>query len=96
VPQPPPKGQLPQDASENSLNTSVPAAIATSAVNHQEHPDLRVFGLLTFLVSECLMFGGFFATYLLLRGGAEVWPPGGTEVELCDLKGSGHYALPKT
>jgi cytochrome c oxidase subunit 3 len=68
------------DASENSLNTSV--AIATSEVHHEEHSDLRVFGLLTFLISESLMFGGFFATYLLLRGGAEVWPPEGTEVEL--------------
>jgi cytochrome c oxidase subunit III len=28
------------------------------------------------------MFCGFFATYLLLRGGAEAWPPEGTEVEL--------------
>jgi cytochrome c oxidase subunit III len=49
---------------------------------HEAHPDLRVWGLLTFLISESLMFGGFFATYLLLRGGAEVWPPEGTEVEL--------------
>jgi cytochrome c oxidase subunit III len=49
---------------------------------HAEHPDLRVWGLLTFLISESLMFGGFFATYLLLRSGNEVWPPEGTEVEL--------------
>lgn len=70
------------DASENSLNTSVLPATAMSTVHHEEHPDLRVFGLLTFLASESLMFGGFFATYLLLRGGAEAWPPKGTEVEL--------------
>jgi cytochrome c oxidase subunit 3 len=49
---------------------------------HGEHPDLRVWGLLTFLISESLMFGGFFATYLLLRGSNQVWPPAGTEVEL--------------
>ncbi|MEC4816783.1 MAG: heme-copper oxidase subunit III [Scytonema sp. PMC 1069.18] len=53
-----------------------------SAVHHEEHHDFRVLGLLTFLISESLMFGGFFATYLFLRGGAEVWPPEGTEVEL--------------
>ena len=28
------------------------------------------------------MFGGFFATYLLLRGATAAWPPEGTEVEL--------------
>jgi cytochrome c oxidase subunit III len=55
--------------------------IATT-IAHQEHPDFRVFGLLTFLISESLMFGGFFATYLILRGGSQVWPPEGTKVEL--------------
>ncbi|HEY9832939.1 MAG TPA: heme-copper oxidase subunit III [Stenomitos sp.] len=68
------------DTPDNILNTSVPPAV--SEAHHEEHPDLRVFGLLTFLISESLMFGGFFATYLLLRGGAETWPPEGTEVEL--------------
>ncbi|MDJ0734949.1 MAG: heme-copper oxidase subunit III [Nostocaceae cyanobacterium] len=51
-------------------------------VHHEEHPDLRVVGLLTFLVSESLMFGGFFATYLFFRAQNSVWPPEGTEVEL--------------
>lgn len=70
------------DAPENILNSSVPPASATSVEHHEEHEDLRVLGLLTFLASESLMFGGFFATYLLFKGGAEVWPPEGTEVEL--------------
>ena len=57
--------------------------IATSTPQHSEHhPDLRVWGLLTFLVSESLMFGGFFATYLFFRANTSVWPPEGTEVEL--------------
>ncbi|MDJ0692897.1 heme-copper oxidase subunit III [Mastigocoleus sp. MO_188.B34] len=50
--------------------------------HHEEHPDFRVLGLLTFLVSESLMFGGFFAAYLFYRGLADVWPPHETEVEL--------------
>jgi cytochrome c oxidase subunit 3 len=49
---------------------------------HEEHPDLRVWGLITFLASESLMFGGFFATYLFFKGTTAVWPPEGTEVEL--------------
>jgi cytochrome c oxidase subunit 3 len=66
----------PSKAELNSYATPV-------EVNHpEEHPDLRVWGLLTFLLSESLMFGGFFTAYLLLRGAAEAWPPEGTEVEL--------------
>lgn len=47
-----------------------------------EHPDFRVFGLLTFLVSESLMFAGFFIAFLVYRGAAAQWPPEETEVEL--------------
>lgn len=50
--------------------------------HYHDHPDFRVLGLLVFLVSESLMFGGLFATYLLLRSLHEQWPPAGTEVEL--------------
>ncbi|NEQ99075.1 MAG: heme-copper oxidase subunit III [Cyanothece sp. SIO2G6] len=51
-------------------------------LSDHEHHDFRVFGLLTFLFSESLMFGGFFATFLVLRGAAAQWPPEETEVEL--------------
>ena len=59
-------------------------AIATenTPAHHEEHADLRVLGLITFLISESLMFGGFFATYLFYRGTTANWPPEGTEVEL--------------
>ncbi|WGV23916.1 cytochrome c oxidase subunit 3 [Halotia branconii] len=57
--------------------------IATTNEHHEEHhPDLRIWGLLTFLASESLMFGGFFATFLFFRGITAVWPPEATEVEL--------------
>jgi cytochrome c oxidase subunit III len=67
------------DPAETTLEQFTPATAAAPA---EHHADLRVWGLLTFLISESLMFGGFFATYLVLRGGAAVWPPEGTEVEL--------------
>lgn len=63
----------------NYAEASAPVAAVAS---HEEHPDLRVWGLLTFLFSESLMFGGFFAAYLFLRGVSAQWPPEGTEVEL--------------
>jgi cytochrome c oxidase subunit 3 len=61
--------------------TTATASIAAEHL-HEEHQDLRVFGLLTFLASESLMFGGLFATYLIFMTTKEVWPPEGTEVEL--------------
>lgn len=51
--------------------------------DHEEHhQDLRIWGILTFLGSESLMFGGFFATYLIFYSTYTTWPPEGTEVEL--------------
>ncbi|GAA6620955.1 heme-copper oxidase subunit III [Scytonema sp. NUACC26] len=68
---------------EAAKHINNPIALETTNVHHhEEHPDLRVLGLSAFLVSESLMFGGFFATYLFFRGSADVWPPQGTEVEL--------------
>jgi cytochrome c oxidase subunit III len=54
----------------------------SAAASHHAHPDYRVLGLLVFLVSESLMFGGMFASYLIYRSAAASWPPEGTEVEL--------------
>ncbi|MEO1147110.1 MAG: heme-copper oxidase subunit III [Cyanobacteria bacterium J06638_22] len=65
-------------STDSNLDVNAPTAEAA----HEEHADLRVWGLLTFLASESLMFGGFFAAYLFLRGIATQWPPEGTEVEL--------------
>lgn len=57
-------------------------ATTNDTSHHEEHPDFRVLGLLTFLASESLMFGAFFAAYLFYRGLADIWPPHETEVEL--------------
>lgn len=65
----------------STINTSQVAETSTIS-HHEEHHDLRVWGLLTFLISESLMFGALFATYLVLKGSATEWPPEGTEVEL--------------
>jgi len=65
-------------------NTKQPVVTshAATAEHHGEHPDYRVLGLLVFLISESLMFGGLFAAYLIYRSGTGSWPPEGTEVEL--------------
>ncbi|MCS6959162.1 MAG: heme-copper oxidase subunit III [Pseudanabaenaceae cyanobacterium SKYGB_i_bin29] len=62
---------------------SISHDLAAQAVDHHhDHPDLRVFGLLLFLVSEGMIFMGLFSAYLLYRSGYEVWPPADTEVEI--------------
>jgi cytochrome c oxidase subunit III len=52
------------------------------AGERSEHEDFRVLGLIVFLASESLMFGGLFASYLIYRAAHSVWPPEGTDVEL--------------
>ena len=69
------------DTTNNLVDTSVHST-PVEVAHHEEHQDLRVFGLLTFLASESLMFGGLFAAYLIYRANAGVWPPEETEVEL--------------
>ncbi len=64
------------DTAQNGRN---PAAADTG---HAEHGDYRLLGLITFLFSESLMFGGLFASYLVYRSSNGAWPPEGTEVEL--------------
>jgi cytochrome c oxidase subunit 3 len=44
------------------------AGAASASSEHQhEHPDLRLFGLATFLVADGMTFAGFFAAYLTFR-----------------------------
>jgi len=59
-----------------------PETTAAAEVEHAEHHDFRVLGLITFLSSEFLMFAGFFTLFLVYRAEAVSWPPEGTEVEL--------------
>lgn len=62
-----------------ALNSSHSSAIApTHSVAHEAHPDLRMFGVVTFLVSESMIFLGLFVAYLILRSVAPIWPPEGT------------------
>ncbi|MEM8806801.1 MAG: heme-copper oxidase subunit III, partial [Cyanobacteria bacterium P01_G01_bin.38] len=50
---------------------------------HEEHPDLRMFGVLVFLCAESMIFLGLFIAYLSFRLMAPAWPPEGTpELEI--------------
>lgn len=53
-------------------------AIAHGHGEHGEHPDLRLFGFILFLISESMLFVGLFVAYGAFRVVAESWPPVGT------------------
>ncbi|MDJ0732983.1 MAG: heme-copper oxidase subunit III [Nostocaceae cyanobacterium] len=55
---------------------------AATAEAHAEHPDLRMFGLIVFLIAEGMIFMGMFGAYLTFRSALPVWPPEGVEREL--------------
>lgn len=59
-----------------------PELLLAEASDDHAHHDYRILGLLTFLVSESLMFGALFAVFLIFRGQFAEWPPADTEVEL--------------
>lgn len=49
-----------------------------AAPHHEEHPDLRIFGVIVFLVAEAMIFLGLFVAYFAFRVISPVWPPEGT------------------
>jgi cytochrome c oxidase subunit 3 len=51
---------------------------ASAAAHHEEHPDLRVFGLICFFLAEGMIFAGLFIAYLTFRAVYPEWPPAGT------------------
>jgi cytochrome c oxidase subunit 3 len=69
------------DQSQAELNYA--GAHASAVGHHSEHPDLRLFGFIVFLISESMLFLGLFVAYLTFRAVATTWPPAGTpELEL--------------
>ncbi len=65
-----------------SISNSPDPAVQAEGIHAEHHPDYKVWGVLTFLASESLMFGGLFATYLIFMSTNQTWPPEETEVEL--------------
>lgn len=68
---------------QGSAPIDQPQAHAAVTEQHSEHPDLRLFGFIVFLVSESMLFVGLFVAYLTFKAVAPDWPPEGTpELEL--------------
>ncbi len=51
--------------------------------HHKAHPDLRMFGVVVFLIAESMIFLGLFGAFLIYKSTLPAWPPEGTpELEL--------------
>jgi cytochrome c oxidase subunit III len=51
----------------DSLTIATAELVAQHHEDHEEHPDLRIFGLFMFLVAEGMIFMGLFVAYLTFR-----------------------------
>ncbi|MEO1400699.1 MAG: heme-copper oxidase subunit III [Cyanobacteria bacterium J06635_1] len=66
-----------------NLNETIAVSQDAHGHGHEEHPDLRMFGVLVFLCAESMIFLGLFIAYLSFRLMAPAWPPEGTpELEI--------------
>lgn len=59
------------DPSKTTLNYHHEEAAV--AHGHEEHPDLRVFGVIIFLIAEAMIFLGLFTAYLTFRAVSPNW-----------------------
>jgi cytochrome c oxidase subunit 3 len=66
------------DPTKAALNYHAGEVTAAHGHGHGEHPDLRVFGVIVFLIAEAMIFLGLFIAYLTFRAVAPTWPPEGT------------------
>lgn len=67
------------DETKTSLNYHPEVA---ETHGHEEHPDLRMTGVVVFLIAETMIFLGMFGAFLIYRTLFPVWPPNGIEREL--------------
>ncbi|NEP62518.1 MAG: heme-copper oxidase subunit III [Symploca sp. SIO2G7] len=63
----------------SAINQTETVTLAPAHDHGEEHPDLRMFGVLVFLCAESMIFLGLFIAYLSFRLMAPAWPPAGTE-----------------
>jgi cytochrome c oxidase subunit 3 len=55
--------------------SATPATVVPAAERHQRGIPTALFGMVLFISSEVMFFGGFFGAYFDIRAGQKVWPP---------------------
>ena len=56
--------------------------MSTTPTTRSAEISAPALGMLLFISSELMFFGGLFAAYFTIRGRANVWPPEGTHLEV--------------
>jgi heme/copper-type cytochrome/quinol oxidase subunit 3 len=65
-----------------AMQAAVHPAPGHAAPHHEEGMSRGMAGMVLFIASEVMLFGGLFACYFYVRNQAETWPPEGIEHEL--------------
>ncbi len=60
-------------------------AIPAGGAHKQEGIPSALLGMVLFIASEALFFGGFFGAYFDLRAGQKVWPPASPPIEKLEI-----------
>jgi len=55
--------------------SATPAATTPTRTGHRQAISLSLFGMVLFISSEVMFFGGFFGAYFDIRAGNPTWPP---------------------
>jgi cytochrome c oxidase subunit III len=63
--------------------SSAPAT--TSQTGHRQDIPLSLFGMVLFISSEVMFFGGFFGAYFDIRASNSVWPPAVPHIEPLEI-----------
>jgi len=65
-----------------AMDVAAVSAHGHGGAHHEEGMSRGMFGMVLFIASEVMLFGGLFAAYFFVRNQSSSWPPAGTEEEL--------------
>jgi cytochrome c oxidase subunit 3 len=65
--------------------SAAPATVAPASEQHGHGIPTALFGMVLFISSEVMFFGGFFGAYFDIRAGQAVWPPATPPIEHLEI-----------
>jgi cytochrome c oxidase subunit III len=65
--------------------SATPAVVAPASEQHGNGIPTALFGMVLFISSEVMFFGGFFGAYFDIRAGQSVWPPATPPIERLEI-----------
>ena len=65
--------------------SATPAAATPTGTGHRQAISLSLFGMVLFISSEVMFFGGFFGAYFDIRSGNSTWPPAVPHIDRLEI-----------